>query len=197
MSVICDRLLVGLSGSIGVHFYNQMLLAMKPSITRELRIIQTPNSARFIDPRVVGATNDCDVWTDPLDQMRGVRTPHCELPLWADLFLVMPATANTLACAAQGNAGTLLTAAILASPRPVGFVPNMSNVMWSAPSTRRNVSQLRDDGHWVLDQDKGAGGAYSLSDSATTSSPTVADIYHFMLGLASASSRADEKGALG
>jgi phosphopantothenoylcysteine decarboxylase/phosphopantothenate--cysteine ligase len=146
-------MLLGLSGSIGVHYFVDLLLfGLKETLAKEIRVIQTPSASRILDPRVVSARLGCDVWTDPWDQIAGVRVPHRELAEWADLFLVMPATAHTLASAAQGHTGTLLTLAILMSPRPVGFVPNMNMRMWQAPSTQRNVAQLRQDGHLVLDK---------------------------------------------
>lgn len=195
--VLCDRMLVGLSGSIGVYSFVHLLLALKGMLAREVRIIQTPSAARMLDARLVGALIDCDVWTDPYDQIADVRIPHSELPDWAELFLIMPATANTIASAAQGQAGTLLTLAILASPRPVGFIPNMGDQMWRAPSTRRNVTQLREDGHLVLDQDTGHATAHALGNHSSTVAPDAADIYQFIRELSATCSRTDSKERLG
>ena len=63
----------------------------------------------------------------------------------------MPATANTLAKAAHGIADNLLTATILAANCPVVFAPSMNATMWCKSTTQRNVTQLRADGHTVIE----------------------------------------------
>lgn len=81
------------------------------------------------------------------------RPGHVELADWSDMFLVLPASANLLGQAANGIAPNLLTTAILASPRPVIFCPNVNDVMWRKKAVQRNVATLREDGHVVLQPD--------------------------------------------
>lgn len=194
---VCDRMLLGLTGSIGIHYFVYLFVTLKAAVAREVRVIQTPNAARMFEPHLVSAMLGCDVWTDPYDRVADVRVPHVELAEWAGLFLVMPATANTIASAAQGHADTLLTLTVLASARPVGFVPSMSDQMWRAPSTQRNVAQVREDGHLVLGQDSGQGMGFSVGSRSVESTQDSSAIQRFILELAAACSRANGEKATG
>lgn len=179
----CDRMLVGLSGSIGIYGFVSLLLALKGTLAKEFRVIQTPSAAEMLAPRIVSSMLDCDVWTEPGDQRAGVRVPHFELPEWSDLFVVMPTTANTLASVAHGHAGTLLTLAILTSSHPAGFVPNMNDQMWKAASTQRNVAQIRQDGHLVLEHGSGNSEGYSLGERTLASATDPSAIHKFIVEL--------------
>jgi phosphopantothenoylcysteine synthetase/decarboxylase len=75
---------------------------------------------------------------------------HLDLTRWADLMLVMPATANVLGKAAAGIADDVLTTCILAATSPVVFVPSMNDAMWVKPAVQRNVATLRADGYGVI-----------------------------------------------
>jgi phosphopantothenoylcysteine synthetase/decarboxylase len=74
---------------------------------------------------------------------------HVQLGCWANLFLVMPATANTLAQAACGMAQNLLTQTILSFEGKTLFFPHMNWRMWEKPSVQRNIAQLVMDGYLV------------------------------------------------
>ena len=74
---------------------------------------------------------------------------HARLADWADHFIVLPATAHVLAQAAHGYAGSLLTATLLAYEGSAIFFPSMNTAMWRKPAVRRNVAQLKADGHRI------------------------------------------------
>jgi phosphopantothenoylcysteine decarboxylase/phosphopantothenate--cysteine ligase len=86
----------------------------------------------------------------------GHALDHIKLARAADLVIVAPATADFLAQAAQGTAGELLTAILLATTAPVLLVPAMNDRMWAHKQTMRNVAHLRAIGYHVLDPDSGA-----------------------------------------
>lgn len=186
---LCDRMLVGMTGTIGIYDFLYFVEAFRGGIAREVRVIQTPTAARMLDPQIVSTIAGCDVWTDPWDDHGGVRVPHVELPAWAEVFLVLPATAHVLSTAARGDGSGLLPLTVLASPRPVGFVPHMNRTMWEAPATRRNVAQLREDGHLVLDPDTGAAWAQEVADrdQPQQPAPSPGDLQRFIEELAGAS----------
>ena len=79
-----------------------------------------------------------------------MRTPHIDLPRQADLFLVMPATANLLARAAHGIADDLLTTALLACEAPVVLVPSMNGSMWRHRAVKANAAACRSLGYHVV-----------------------------------------------
>lgn len=78
------------------------------------------------------------------------RPGHVELANWADMFLILPASANVLGQVANGLAQNLLTTTVLASPMPVIFCPNVNGTMWSKEAVQRNLRTLKEDGHIVI-----------------------------------------------
>lgn len=140
------RVLIGACGSVAVLNLHEYLLALRSDLGCELRVLLTASAERFVRAEAVGLF---------CDEVIGGRHPplrvnHVDLAEWADLFLVLPATANILAEAACGLAGSPLSAAILAAPSPVAFFPNMNWSMWDNPALQRNAATLRTDGHIVV-----------------------------------------------
>lgn len=87
--------------------------------------------------------------------------PHIQLTRWAQLLLIMPASANTLGKAAHGLCDDLTSLCIISSRSPVVFVPSMNEVMWDKPAVQRNVQQLREvHGYHVIEPTTG----YEVSD---------------------------------
>jgi phosphopantothenoylcysteine decarboxylase/phosphopantothenate--cysteine ligase len=80
---------------------------------------------------------------------------HITFSQEVDLFIIAPATANTLAKLANGVADDFLTSTYLACTAPVLIAPAMNTVMWEHPATQRNLQRLRDDGVHLIDPDKG------------------------------------------
>lgn len=164
------RILLGVTGGIAAYKALELTrLAMKAG--HAVRVIQTEASTRFVGPAsfagITGAPVLRTEW-EP-DPLRGAfpgdplpdHAPlsHVELVHAADLFLIAPASANTLAKLAGGHADNLLTAAALACRRPVVVAPAMNDAMWEHPATRANVATLRERGVQVLDPGTGALGS--------------------------------------
>lgn len=150
----CDRLLIGVSGSIHAIHIIDYLLRLRREFAGEIKVIMTEAATRVIPPNTVSTVLEdqvvTDIWGGPTQ-----KAPHIRLTRWAELFLVLPATANVLGKAANGIADDLLSTAILSSPRPVVFAPAMNPAMWASKALQRNVSTLRADGHYVVEPGKG------------------------------------------
>ncbi len=118
-----------------------------------IQTILTEDARRFVSPINFAAITHGSVhdslWTDP-DPI-----PHISLADWADLIVVAPATANTLAKAAHGMADELLTATLLAHRKPILWVPAMNVNMYQNPATQANLAVLRDRGHHILEPQTG------------------------------------------
>ncbi|QDX92811.1 Mersacidin decarboxylase [Brevibacillus laterosporus] len=141
------KLLVGLSGSsavLGLPAY----LGVFRAIFKEVKVIMTEAATKLIAPSTILLFCD-EVFIDE-DLGLEKKMNHVELARWADLFIILPATANVIGQAANGIALNLLTSTILASPNPVMFFPNMNRLMWTKKVVQRNVSQLREDNHIVV-----------------------------------------------
>ncbi|MCT9931939.1 flavoprotein [Planotetraspora sp. A-T 1434] len=148
-STFDGRLLIGASGSAAVALLPMFVSALRGSFTGTITVLMTYTATRFIPASTVALFADKVVTGD--DPATFARENHQSLTAENDLLVVLPATANLLSAAAAGAAPNLLTAAITAAPAPVVFFPVMSSEMWANRAVRRNVTQLREDGHVVVD----------------------------------------------
>ena len=114
-----------------------------------LRVLLTKGGERFLRPEVVGWYADECLTTDS----PGLNPT--EFALRSRGLVVLPASANTLAAAALGLAGTPAQTALLVAPPPVLFFPSMNAAMWAKPVVRRHVAALRGEGHTVVDPHEG------------------------------------------
>lgn len=145
----CGQLLLGVSGSIQCTQLTPFLITLKTEFAERIRIIMTETAANMVNPKTVELYTDEPVFVDPWGTSHS-PAPHVRLTRWADLFVVMPATANVIGKAANGIADDLLTTAIVASSTPVVFVPAMNPAMFRSPAVTRNIAQLEADGHYVV-----------------------------------------------
>lgn len=144
-----DRLLVGVSGSVAVLNLPSYLAALRAELARQVRVIMTRQAARMLPPSTVALICD-EVFLD--QEPTTVRRPgHIELARWAEIFVILPATANVIGQAANGLGTSLLTTTILAAPEPVVFCPNVHPDMWNKAVVQRNIETLRQDGHTVIE----------------------------------------------
>jgi len=119
----------------------------------EVDVVLTRSALEFIGAVTFEALTGRAVHTELIAP--GHALDHIKLARSADLVLVAPATADTLARAAHGFANDLLTAALLATTAPVLIAPAMNDRMWGHPQTTRNVAHLREFGYHVIDPDVG------------------------------------------
>lgn len=144
-----DRLLVGVSGSIAVLSLPTYLVALRASFATEVRVIMTAGAARLLPPSTVALL--CDKVQLDEEPTAQKRPGHIELANWADMFVVLPASANTIGQVANGLAHNLLTTTVLAYRAPVIFCPNLNQTMWSKRAVQRNLRTLTEDGHLVVE----------------------------------------------
>ncbi len=161
------RILVGVSG--GIAAYKALdLVRLATKAGHAVRVIQTPDAQRFVGAASFAALTGAPVLTDEFerDPARGAfpdQAPpdhdplsHLELVRNADVFLIAPATANTIAKLAHGLADNLLTSAALAATCPVLVAPAMNHHMWGHAATQANIATLRDRGVTIIDPGVGA-----------------------------------------
>jgi phosphopantothenoylcysteine decarboxylase / phosphopantothenate---cysteine ligase len=164
------RVLLGVSGGIAAYKALELVrLATKAG--HAVRVVQTPASERFVGRASFAGLTGAPVLTDEFerDPARGAfpdQAPpdhdplsHLELVRNADVFLVAPASANTIAKLAHGLADNLLTSAALAATCPLLVAPAMNNAMFENAATQANLDLLRARGVGVLDPGTGALGS--------------------------------------
>ncbi|MCC7367392.1 MAG: hypothetical protein IT306_03155 [Chloroflexi bacterium] len=149
------RVLIGVSGSIASVTTPQSILYLRHELGLDVRVVMTRQAATMVTPRALAVASGAPVALDDAVDPGGPTVTHMELSRWADLMLVLPASANSLARAAHGIADDLLTTCIVAASGPVIFVPGMNEIMWRKPAVQRNVAQLRADGYGVIDPVEG------------------------------------------
>jgi phosphopantothenoylcysteine decarboxylase / phosphopantothenate---cysteine ligase len=111
-----------------------------------VRAVMTGAAQQFITPLSVGALTADHVFTELFDRQDEQDVGHIRLSREADMIVVAPATADLMAKLAQGLAGDLASAVLLATNKPVLMAPAMNPAMWAHPATRRNHAQLQADG---------------------------------------------------
>jgi phosphopantothenoylcysteine decarboxylase / phosphopantothenate---cysteine ligase len=132
------RVLIGLSGGIAAYKVCEVISTLAKQGV-EVRAILTDSAQAFITPLTVAALCRHAAYTDEsFWQATNDRPLHIELGEWADLFVLAPLTANTLAKLVYGMADNLLTNTVLASTCPVLLAPAMNTDMWEQPPVQRN-----------------------------------------------------------
>lgn len=140
------RILLGVTGSIAC--YKSVDLASKLTQAGAIvDVILTESAARFVTALSFRSVTGRPVYTDMWDLDNHIR--HVGLGESADLMLIAPATANTLAKLENGLADNLLTVTALAARCPVVVAPAMDGGMWSHPATQANITTLKDRGTLV------------------------------------------------
>ena len=146
------RVVLGVTGGIAAY-KAALVLRLLTEAGHRVRVVPTEAALRLVGRPTWEALSGEPVRTGVFDDAEHVD--HVALGRSADLVLVVPATANTLARAAAGLADDLLTATLLTATCPVLLAPAMHTEMWRHPATAANVATLRARGAHVLDPDEG------------------------------------------
>jgi phosphopantothenoylcysteine decarboxylase/phosphopantothenate--cysteine ligase len=156
-----SRLLLGVSGGIAAYKALE-LVRLATAEGHAVRVIQTRTAQRFVGPASFAALSGAPVLSDEFerDPLRGsfpgdpppTHDPasHLALGAAADVFLIAPASANTIAKLAHGLADNLLTSAALGADCPLIVAPAMNDRMWEHAATQANLALLRERGIEVL-----------------------------------------------
>ncbi|MGH7297745.1 MAG: flavoprotein, partial [Polyangiaceae bacterium] len=115
-----------------------------------VRVAATPSALRFVSALALEALTHEAVVRSRWPVQVGAPVPHLELARWADVVVVYPATATTLSRIARGDCSSVVSALAISARAPVLLAPAMNEAMLDAPSVRRNLAQLRDDGFIVM-----------------------------------------------
>ncbi|HEY7951711.1 MAG TPA: bifunctional phosphopantothenoylcysteine decarboxylase/phosphopantothenate--cysteine ligase CoaBC [Solirubrobacteraceae bacterium] len=160
------RILLGVSGGIAAYKALEFV-RLATGAGHAVRVVQTPASLRFVGEASFGALSGAPVLVDEYehdpargafpDQQPPPHKPisHLELVRNADLFLIAPASANTIAKLAHGLADNLLGNCALAASCPLVVAPAMNNHMHEHPATQANLATLRERGVHVIEPDSG------------------------------------------
>lgn len=139
------RILLIIGGGIAAYKSLDLIRRLKERGAR-VRVVMTDAAQQFVTPLAAGALADGQVFTGLFDQRQEFDVGHIRLARDCDLVIVAPATADLMAKAAQGLAGDLASAILLATGSPVLMAPAMNPHMWHHAATQRNLRRLTADG---------------------------------------------------
>ncbi len=148
------RIVLGVSGGIAAYKAAELASTLVQAGS-SVQVVMTEGATRFIQPLTFEGLTHQRVFTGVFDGWDDGGTGHVALAAEADLLLIAPATANTIARLVQGMVDDMLSAIALATQAPIVLAPAMEHHMWNHPATQANVALLRERGVSFVDPAEG------------------------------------------
>ena len=149
------RVLLGITGSIAAY-KSAYIVRDLIKAGADVQVILTPSATQFVTPLTLGTLSKRPVLTQLVkDSALGVWNNHVDIGLWADVFLIAPASANTLAKMAGGEADNLLLTTFLSAKCPVFFAPAMDLDMHAHDANQANIEKLVNRGNLHIPAESG------------------------------------------
>ncbi len=151
------KILLGITGGIAAYKTPEIVRGLIKK-GAEVRIVMTPSAKDFVTPLTLATLSKNPVLSSFIaeDSDNPYWNDHVALGLWPDLFLIAPATSNTLSAMAHGRCNNLLLGVYLSAKCPVWIAPAMDLDMYAHPTTQHNINQLTSYGNYVLPVGEGA-----------------------------------------
>ncbi|WP_326981696.1 bifunctional phosphopantothenoylcysteine decarboxylase/phosphopantothenate--cysteine ligase CoaBC [Chryseobacterium sp. MYb264] len=153
MSVSGKKILIAVSGGIAaykIHFLIRDFIKKGA----EVQVIMTPDAENFVTKLSLSTLSKKPVYSDFYSD-NGTWNSHVEMALWADVILMAPCTANTLAKMTHGMCDNLVIATYMSAKCPVFIAPAMDLDMYQHPSTKQNLEIAEDFGHFIIPAESG------------------------------------------
>jgi len=152
------HILVGVTGGIAAYKVCYLVRELRKA-GADVKVVMTEAATRFVSPLTFSALSGHDVasdlWTHQQSTGSDIGTQHIDLAYWADLFVIAPASANTIAKLTYGLSDNLLTIVALASQCPLVLAPTMDADMYINPVTQANIMRLRERGFFIIPPEEG------------------------------------------
>tara|TARA_B100001996_G_scaffold96507_1_gene72301 strand:+ start:260 stop:1474 length:1215 start_codon:yes stop_codon:yes gene_type:complete len=147
--LVGKKIILGVTGGISAYKAAFLVRLLRKN-GADIRIVMTENATKFVTPLTFQALSSNTVYTELLDLDSETAMSHIELARWADLILIVPASANFIAKYAFGFAEDLLSTICLAADSPVAVVPSMNKQMWANIATQENIKKINKRGVHIL-----------------------------------------------
>lgn len=145
---------IGVTGGIAAYKALDVISSLKKENVN-VHVIMTSNAAKFVSPLSFQTLSQNFVITDMFAEPRTIEVEHISLAKKADLFAVIPVTANIIGKVACGIADDMLTTTIMATKSPVLFAPAMNTNMYNNPIVKENILKLKKIGYDFIEPDSG------------------------------------------
>lgn len=154
MALQGKKIIIGVTGSIAAY-KSALLIRLLVKEGAEVKVIMTALAKEFITPLTLATLAKSPILVDFFDPTNGNWNSHVDLGLWADAYLIAPATANTIGKMAAGVADNLLLTTYLSAKCPVFVAPAMDLDMFAHPAMQRNLETLRSIGNQIIEPASG------------------------------------------
>jgi phosphopantothenoylcysteine decarboxylase / phosphopantothenate---cysteine ligase len=144
------KILVGITGSIAAY-KAAILVRLLIKKGAEVKVLMTPLAKEFITPLTLATLSKNKIAVDFFNPENGDWNSHVDMGLWADLYLIAPATANTMAKMAAGICDNLLLTTYFSAKCPVFIAPAMDLDMFNHPATQKSINILRSYGNIIIE----------------------------------------------
>ena len=150
MSSLKDKkILIVICGGISAYKSLEFIRALRKN-QAEIKTIITKSAKEFVTPLSITSLSQGKVYEDLFNPENEAEMDHISLSRWADLIVVVPATANTLSKLSNGTCDDLASTVILASNKKIFLVPAMNVRMWEHPSNQKNLNNLKEYGYKII-----------------------------------------------
>ena len=166
------RILLGVTGSIAAYKAAELVRRLQDA-GAEVRVVMSEGAKAFVTPLTFQALSGFPVFENLLDKEAEAAMGHIELARWADVILIAPASANSIANFAHGRADELLLAVCLAADVPLAIAPAMNKQMWADQATRENVKVLSQRGVLFIGPDSGSQACGDIGEGRMIDSETI------------------------
>ncbi len=152
------HILVGVTGGIAAYKVCYLVRDLKKA-GADVKVVMTEAATKFVTPLTFSALSGHavlgNIWATDQSTLSNIGTQHIDLANWADVYVIAPASANTLAKITYGLSDNLLTIVALASRGPIILVPTMDADMYINPVTQQNVATLQERGFFIVPSEEG------------------------------------------
>ena len=149
------KILIGITGGIAAYKIPQLVRILKKE-GAEVQVVLSESAKSFVTPQTLSVLSEKPALSDFFKSDQGEWNNHVHLGLWADLILIAPAGANTLAKMSHGICDNLLMSVILSARCPIFVAPAMDLDMWIHPSTQSNIQTLVNRGVHLIEPEEGS-----------------------------------------
>ncbi|ACU06543.1 Phosphopantothenoylcysteine decarboxylase [Flavobacteriaceae bacterium 3519-10] len=178
MAIQGKKILICVSGGIAAYKINFLIRELIKK-NCEVQVLMTPAAENFVSKLTLSTLSKNPVYSDFYSD-NGTWNNHVEFGLWADLILVAPCTANTLAKMVHGLCDNLVLATYMSAKCPVMIAPAMDLDMYQHPSTRQNLELAEDFGHIIIPAETGELASGLVGQGRMAEPETIAEhIEHF------------------
>jgi len=148
------KILLIICGGISAYKSLELIRLLKKQDI-EIKTILTKSAKEFVTPLSVASLSQGKIYDDLFNSENEAEMDHISLSRWADIILVVPATANTISKLSAGSSDDLASTVILASDKDIFLTPAMNVRMWEHPSTKQNLNKLKSYGYKIIGPETG------------------------------------------